>query len=239
VESGLVIFLLANSVVALGAVLQASTGLGAGLMVVPLLALIDIRFIPGPVIFGSLVLTAMMTLQGRAHIHTVHLGKVLLGLIIGLAAGVYSLSVFPADRLGVFFGILILLAVAISYAGFSLRLTPVTMFSTGLLSGYMGGSSAIGAPVLALAYQHQPGPSLRATLALLYFLFSIMALVLLYFIGRFALIEITYGTALIPGFVIGYFLAGGLARRLDRGQTRMAVLALATFSALIPIVRNI
>ena len=49
-------------------VLQASTGLGAGLIVVPLLALISFELVPGPVIFASVILSSLMTYAGRHHI---------------------------------------------------------------------------------------------------------------------------------------------------------------------------
>ena len=41
---------LATLVMAIGAALQAAVGLGMALFVVPLLALIDVRLIPGPVL---------------------------------------------------------------------------------------------------------------------------------------------------------------------------------------------
>ena len=44
---------LATLVMAIGAALQAAVGLGLALFVVPLLALIDVRLIPGPVLLAS------------------------------------------------------------------------------------------------------------------------------------------------------------------------------------------
>jgi len=44
---------LATLVMAIGAALQAAVGLGMALFVVPLLALIDVRLIPGPVLLAS------------------------------------------------------------------------------------------------------------------------------------------------------------------------------------------
>ncbi len=55
----------ANTVLALGSVLQAATGLGAGLVVVPLLALISLDFVPGPVILAALTLAWLMAWRGR------------------------------------------------------------------------------------------------------------------------------------------------------------------------------
>jgi len=71
-----------------GAVLQASTGLGAGLVVVPLLALISLDLVPGPVILASMALSSLMTYAGRRHVIWSHLDKVLWGLAAGMLAGI-------------------------------------------------------------------------------------------------------------------------------------------------------
>jgi hypothetical protein len=51
---------LATLVMAVGAALQAAFGLGVALFVVPLLALIDFRLIPGPILLASVALALMM-----------------------------------------------------------------------------------------------------------------------------------------------------------------------------------
>ncbi len=60
---------LATLVMAIGAALQAAVGLGLALFVVPLLALIDVRLIPGPVLLASVALAVMMAYRGRAAIN--------------------------------------------------------------------------------------------------------------------------------------------------------------------------
>src|SRR5580693_10630858 len=60
---------LATLVMAIGAALQAAVGLGMALFVVPLLALIDVRLIPGPVLLASMALAVMMAYRGRAAIN--------------------------------------------------------------------------------------------------------------------------------------------------------------------------
>ena len=70
-------FIASVLVITLGSVLQTSTGLGAGLVVVPLLALISFELLPGPIIFASMSLSSLMTYAGRHHIKRAHLDKVL------------------------------------------------------------------------------------------------------------------------------------------------------------------
>ena len=68
---------------------------------------------------------------------------------------------------------------------------------------------------------------------------SIVMLALLHLAGRFGMNELRLGLVLIPGVVAGYMLAGLLARFLDRGYSRMAVLVISTLSALVLIIKSI
>lgn len=219
-------------IITIGAVLQASTGFGAGLVVVPLLALISLDLLPGPVIFASLILSSLMTYSGCSDIKRAHLREVIVGLLIGMVAGMVSLSALPQAKLGFAFGMLILLAVLVSWLGVAMRLTPVNSIMAGALSGFMGMTAAIGAPVLALLYQHEEGKTLRATLALLYLLSSIGMVMLLHLAGRFGTHELVLGIYLMPGCILGYFLAGRIARFFDQGYSRIAVLVISSASAL-------
>ena len=231
--------LAANGILAAGSILQAATGLGAGLVVVPLLALISLEFVPGPVILAVLALAWLMAWRGRAEIYFTGMPVLLGGLLIGMILGASALSYLPSDRLGVLFGGLILLAVVVSISGARVEHTRAVVSFAGALSGFMGTTSAIGAPVLALLYQHHPGPVLRATLGLLYLISSIVMLALLHLAGRFGMNELRLGLMLIPGVVAGYLLAGLLARFLDRGYSRMAVLVISTLSAFLLILKSI
>lgn len=225
--------------IALGAVLQASTGLGAGLVIVPLLALISLELIPGPLIFASLSLSSLMAVQGRDNIDFSNVRPIMAGLIAGTALGTLSISAVPLDRAGILFGALVLLAVAITAAGVRIRFTRSNLAAAGTLSGFMGVTASIGAPVLAILYQHEEGKTLRATLAFLYFVSSVMMVTFLHFGGRFGAKELQLGLCLIPGFLIGYVLAAPAARFLDRGYSRIAVLLISTASAVMLVVKSI
>jgi uncharacterized protein len=226
-------------IITLGSVLQASTGLGAGLVTVPLLALVSLELIPGPLIFASLALSSLMAWRGRASISFLNVKTLTAGLVAGTALGTLSISAVPLDRAGLLFGALVLLAVAITAAGIRVRFTQPNLLAAGALSGFMGVTASIGAPVLAILYQHAEGRTLRATLAFLYFVSSIMMVAFLHLGGRFDLKELQLGVCLIPGFLIGYFLAAPIARVLDKGYSRIAVLVISTVSAILLIARSI
>lgn len=232
-------FFAASGAVMLGAILQSATGFGAGLIIVPLLALVSLEFLPAPLILASMSLSAFMAWQGRHHIARPGLAAVLAGLLMGIVFGTLSISKIPPAKAGLFFGLLVLAAVPVSVIAPKPRRTAPVALSAGALSGFMGVISAIGAPMLTLLYQHEDGRTLRATLGLLYFAGSVVMLISLSLVGRFGAMEAVLGLWLIPGYIAGYLLAPPVARLLDRGYTRAAVLAISLAAALVLIARSV
>lgn len=233
-------FATATLIVGAGALLQAASGLGAGLIIVPLLsAVLSTDLVPGPTIFGSLALSASMTLAGWRHIDFSMTRPILAGVAIGTIAAAYFIANVPAGSLGLVFGAGILIAVVLSLRAPRFSPSPRGTFAAGTLAGLLGTSVGIGAPVLALLYQHYPGPALRATLAYLYFVSSLVALAFLHLAGRFGVAELVSGVYLIPGFVIGFFLAPRLAAFVDKGYARPLVLIVSTTSAAFLIWRSL
>jgi uncharacterized protein len=231
--------LLATAFVASGALLQSVTGLGAGLIIVPLLALLSVELIPGPTIFASLALSISMMVAGRDHIDFANTKSIIVGLLLGTALASLYISRLPFDALGIVFGVLILVAIAISLKAPRFALNAKGSVAAGALSGFMGTSAGVGAPVLALVFQHYPGDQLRATLAYLYVVSSITMLAFLNLAGRFGIDEAISGMILVPGFLLGYVLAPKLISIIDRGYARPAVLIVSTISACLLIWRSV
>ena len=229
----------ANAAVLLGAILQASTGLGAGLIIVPLLALISLDFIPGPVVLASIALSAIMAVRGRRDIQTDRLGLLSFFLCAGVVIGALSISAIPLNRAGSAFGSLVLIAVAISVAMPNMQRNTPVVVAGGTFAGFMAAISGIGAPILALLYQHEEPRVLRATLGMVFTISSTAILICLHFVGRFGPHEAWLGAWLAPGYVLGFFIGQPIARRLNRDSSRRAVLIISTLSAVMLIVRSL
>lgn len=206
---------------------------------VPLLAMIDLALVPAPLIFASIVLSIMMAVRERAAIDWLHIPLVLFGMLPGAMLGAYMISIIPLEQLGIVFGIVILLGVGITAIGRTLPLTRYSAIAAGTLAGVMGASAGIGAPLLALLYQHETGARLRSTLAILYTTASILILLVLAGFNRFRTEEVIAGAYLVPGFILGYLIANRLSARMNDGFTRIAVLLVSASAAVALIWRSI
>jgi len=223
----------------IGAALQASVGFGIALVVVPLLALINPSFVPGPMLFASLFLALLMAFRGWGTTDKRNLSQALFGLSLGTGIAALGLMLISADRLPKLFGILILLAVAISVSGIHVPLTKINLISAGLVSGVMGTVAGIHGPPVALLYQRQAGNTIRATLAVFFVIAYSAALLALSLVGRLGAQEIKVGFSLAPGVVAGYLVARFASKRLDQGpRLRTAILTVATLSAIALILKN-
>ncbi len=232
-------WLLASLVVVLGALVQGVSGVGGGFIMVPLLAMIDLRLLPGALIFASLSISGLMAWFERSHIKYRDTNIVLAAIMPGAALGAWLLSIVRTDQLGILFGTMILLGVLITALGVRLQPNMLNGTIAGFGAGTMGAASGIGAPVVALLYQHRSGPELRATLAYLYTVASTMILLALAYFGEFAAVEIELGAMLVPGFMLGLFVSRRLTTRVDRGGSRVVVLVVATISALSLIISSL
>ena len=232
-------FAAATLAVLLGSVVQVASGVGGGFIIVPLLAFVDLNLIPAPLIFASLSLSGLMALRERAAIDWRHIPITLLGLIPASILGAYILASVPVTRLGLVFGTVILIGILFTLSGLHIPLTRMTAMVSGALSGIMGTTSGIGAPPLALLYQRESGPRLRATLAVIYSGASMLMLCILFAFGQFSLPKAWAGIQLMPGFVLGYWVANHFTPHMDRGGTRIAVLCVSAAAAVALIIRSL
>ncbi len=231
--------LLAGLVVTVGATLQGSVGFGLGLFSVPLLVLIDPRFVPGPLLFSSIALTVLLTHRERGAVLFGDIKWAVGGRLFGIAAAAAALELVPARQIGILFGILVLAAVGLSASGWRLAVTPKSLFGAGILSGFMGTAVSIGGPPIALLYQHETGPRIRGTLSAFFLIGVSLSLVGLHLIGRFGWQEILIALSLVPGILLGFALSRRLTHLLDRGYVRRAILVFSAVSALAVLVRHL
>lgn len=231
-------FAAATLAVVLGSVVQVASGVGGGFVIVPFLALLDPNLIPAPLIFASLSLSGLMAMREWPAVIWTYVPITLIGMIPGAVLGAYVLSSVSFTNLGIVFGTVILIGIVLTATGLHLPLTRMTAMLSGALSGVMGTTSGIGAPPLALLYQNEPGPRVRATLAVIYTGATLLMLCILFGFGQFSMSKAYAGVQLMPGFVLGYWIAHRFTTHVDSGWTKIAVLAVSGTAAIALILRS-
>lgn len=238
-ESNLILFTVVTVITATGAALQGSVGLGLGFVAVPLLALVNSDYLPGPLLLAALFLTILISSREYKFIQFKSIKWVLSGRLIGSTFGVFLLLLVPKDHLSVLFAVMIIFGVVMSISGYRLELNNRNLVGTGTISGLMATTSAIGGPPLAMIFQYLKGPELRGTLSGIFVFGTIISLILLSIINRFGLYEVILSLTLLPGIFVGFVLSKYTSKILDRGFIRPAVLIFSLVSGIFLILNSI
>lgn len=231
---------LAMLVVAAGAAIQGSVGFGAALLAAPVLALLDTRLVPAPVIITGLVLNALMVRRERAHARWSDVAWPIGGLLPGAIVGAGLVAAAAgADQVGVLTGTMILVAVGLSAWGLHPRPTRAVLLGAGTLSGFMQSTVGAGGPPIVLALQHEEGAVLRSTLARFFVVSCVVSLLMLVLFGQLTADDLLYSAVLVPGTVAGFTVSGWTAQHVHGQRARVAVLAFAGAAGVVVLARSI
>ena len=208
------------------------------LLAVPVLAVLDPVFVPGPAVAAGLVLSVLIVGREPAPVDR-RLGWAVAGLVPGTFLAVLLLAVVPASDLALPTGVLVLVAVALSALRLDLAPDRVPLALAGVASGFLATAASIGGPPLALVYAKAHGPRLRTNLSAFFVVAAVVALVGLIASGHFGLSAWRASAVLVPGVVLGFLASGPLRPVVDRGRTRPAVLSLSAVAGVVAIVQGL
>jgi uncharacterized membrane protein YfcA len=227
----------AVAIMAMGSALQASVGIGLALLVVPLLALVDQSFIPGPMLLAGVMLASLTAYRERTAIDVAALRSSLIGLAIGTILGALALKLASGPHLAKVFGGLVLLAVLLSVSGYKFNATPRSLMVAGGAAGMMGAMVGIHGPPISLVFQNTQPRVARAMLGAFFSVAYLGAVAALAAFGLFGIPELVRAAILLPGVVVGLVAAPYLARHIDGKRLRLFILGIAAASGLLLLVR--
>ncbi|WP_421621833.1 sulfite exporter TauE/SafE family protein [Alkalilimnicola ehrlichii] len=235
-ELSLLQLLLASLLVAFGCFIQGALGFGLALAVAPLLFLIHPDLVPGPVLFLAMVISVIILWRNRAGLAIGEMGSALLGRVPGMLLALWVLSFATSTLLSLILGGAVLLGVAASLSRWHITPTRNTLITAGLLSGFMGTSTSIGGPPMALVYQNARGDQVRANLGGFFLVGTVMSLAGLTLLGHYGHHELLLSLALTPAALAGLALSRHAIGWVDAGRLRPALLALCTLSGVAVII---
>ena len=230
----LVVFIACVVIVFLGAIVQGTLGIGLGMVAAPMLALADRRFIPVVILVAILPLTVSMTLRERSLIDRRGVILAVIGRIPGVALGAAAVALAGDRVLSVLVAVTVLGAVVASLLVDRGRQRPTTapmLVTAGLASGFMGTSTGIGGPPMALTYQHADPAIMRSTISLFFTIGSILSIIGLAVSGSIGGRQIGMGLALVPAVMAGFVVSRLFITRLAGERFRIPVLTVCALAA--------
>lgn len=238
-EFSWLVYAIAAFFIIFGALVQSTIGIGFGMFAAPFLAFIEPRLVPGTVLMLGMTVSTMIVFREFRHIDREGLTWALVGRALGAIAAGMTIAIIPTQLFGVLFALLILLAVALSMLGWRLVPTRNHLITAGLLSGYMGTITSVGAPPVALVYQNRSAHVIRPTMATFLFIGAAMSIGVLALTGRFGSTEFLFGLVMLPPLLFGFYLSRFILPYVDRGFVRPLILGVTGIAAFALLVRTL
>ena len=220
----------ATLLILMGAFVQSAIGFGLAIIAAPLLFLLSPGYVPGPLTATALILSMANAYRYRSSISLQGLGAAVAGRIPGSLAGGGLLVWADARLLSLCLGITVVIAVLISLLPFRITPTPRRMAVAGFLSGFMGTSTAIGGPPMALLLQHEKASLIRANLSAFFIVSCILSLAVQVPAGFMSWHHLRLTVPLIPAALLGFYLAMRWVDRISGQYIRIASLLLCSLS---------
>ena len=218
--------LFAVAIIIVGSYVQSTIGFGLAVIAAPLLFFIDPLYVPAPITVCAFTLSLLNAYKHRGSISFRGLKFAIAGRVPGTIIGGLLLLWIDQTQLALWLGVSVLIAVGLSLKHIAIKPTNTAMLSAGFLSGFMGTSSSIGGPPMALVMLHQESSFIRANLAAFFIVSCLMSLAMLTVIGSFGVSQIVASLPLMPATLIGYWLAMLTLHRISHETLRFGSLML-------------
>ena len=214
-----------------GSTVQASIGMGTGMIASPILAFADPDFIPAAILISILPLTFSVAWSDRSHIDRRGVGVALIGRVPGLIVGAYVAASLSDNVLAVLVAGSVLFGVAASLTSRRFRPTTPALMLAGMASGFTGTTTGVGGPPMGLTYQHSDPATIRSTLSAFFAVGSMLSIVALVIAGDIGRRQWELGLMLLPAIGAGVLTARAFRDRLHPDVIRPAVLVICTIAA--------
>jgi uncharacterized membrane protein YfcA len=219
-------------IIFVGSFVQSSIGFGLAIVSAPFLFLLSPDYVPAPITLIALLLSLANAYRYRSNISLKGLGAAIVGRIPGTVAGGALLLWVDARSLSLWLGLTVLIAVAVSLLPVRIAPTTPRMLLAGFLSGFMGTSTAIGGPPLALLLQHEQANHIRANLSAFFIVSCVLSLVVQAYTGYMSWHHLSLTLPLIPAMCLGYWLATRYVERIANRHIRIASLCICSLSGM-------
>lgn len=215
-------------------------GQGFGTILAPFAALITPEYTPAAVLLLGVVVTMIGAGLEFREVRLREIAPAVFGRLAGTIPAIWVVgAVAGSHLLGLAVAGVILFGVALSLAGLKFVKTPATLIIAGILSGFMGTLTSVGAAPMAIIYQNDLARASRGTLNG-FFLFGVTASFLgLVMAGLVTMHHIWFSALMLPCVLLGIWLAAPLAQRMGGMPLKPISLGLASLGAFLLIGRSL
>jgi uncharacterized membrane protein YfcA len=218
--------------VALSSGIQRLSGQAFGIVAAPLIALVAPQFLPAGLLLLGITVGLTSTAVDFSALTRAEIVPGFFGRLLGaIFAAMIAASITDTNLIAGLTGFAVLLGIALSLSGSRIAIRPITLVSAGIAAGLMGTITAVGAPPMALLYQHEPAKRARAMQNAFFFWGMCVSVLALTWQGLITSKHLIFAASLLPAIALGLAVSMPLAKRLERRAIRPYALGLSMIAA--------
>ncbi|MEP9394515.1 MULTISPECIES: TSUP family transporter [Gordonia] len=218
------------TIIAVGALIQATTGSGFGIVTAPALILVDPHLVPGALLMLATVICTVTAWRERAWIDRGFVTRCVLAAVPGTAAGVTVVHLVGGQTLAVIIALTVVAAGCAGLCGVRVPLTTRSILTAGFFSGALNYAAALPGPPLALTFRAAEAARIRATMSAVFAIISAATVLLLAATGRSDSHDLLVALALLVPMAAGILAARVVMHRIPAAAVARAGMALSVIA---------
>lgn len=231
--------LISIAIIFVATAIQYAMGVGFGTIVAPLLAIINLNFVPVATLILTFITSVGSLYSEFDKVEWVQLRNSIYGRITGaIIASAVLLTIVNEKTFTLIFGLIMGFFVLLSISGLKIPFNLNSIRFGGTISGFTATITGVGGPPMALVYQDQDAQKARPTLQAFFVFASFVSMTALIIIQQVEKIHLLATLALLPGLLGGPLLGPTLRRYADH-RFKWLIIAVTAVSAIVLIVRGL
>lgn len=220
-------------------IIQYGVGVGFGLLAGPLLALLNIDFVPVPVLILTFITSVTAAFSEWRLVKVDQLKFSVGARVLGSILAAALLGFLPDEKaFMLIFGVVVGGMVLISIGGFKFPFNLATISAAGFISGVTATFTSVGGPPMAAVYQDQKAKDARPTLQVFFAMGSLSSFIVLAIVGFVKPIDFAVAACLLPGLVLGFLLGPKMRPYFDK-NFRPWILGIAAIASILLVQRGL
>ncbi|HLR48597.1 MAG TPA: sulfite exporter TauE/SafE family protein [Corynebacterium sp.] len=228
---GLIIFI--------GATVQGVIGFGLGTISTPIMALLKPDLVPVVVLCLAFIIACSTLHRAWAETDWKMVLYSNLARLPGTFLAVWALAVLSTNSLQIFIGCSVIFTMVLSSLGWTPKVNVANTLIAGGLSGFLGTSTSIGGPPMALLMKIFNPAKARGTLAATFVFGSIVSMVTLAVGGQVTTYQLKYAVLYLPLAILGLVAANYFNRFVDRRLLNRIVVIVSIGASLVLIAQSL
>ncbi|WLP86058.1 sulfite exporter TauE/SafE family protein [Corynebacterium stationis] len=226
-------------IILVGATVQGVIGFGLGTISTPIMALLKPDLVPVVVLCLAFIIACSTLHRAWAETDWKMVLYSNIARLPGTFLAAWALAVLSTNSLQLFIGCAVIFTMVLSSLGWTPKVNAGNTVIAGVLSGFLGTSTSIGGPPMALLMKTFNPAKARGTLAATFVFGSIVSMVTLALGGQVTTYQLKYALIYLPLAVLGLVAANYFNRFVDRKVLNRMVVIVSIGASIVLIAQSL